>query len=600
MRAPSSSHLLLLLGLTSAGCNGSAEKAELASRSAALIDESLLLPAVSDGAQPVIVNLAVAPLGTTNERSAAIAAAQEALIAKQIPGFSLGRRYKHVPALSGQATQQAITQLASEPGVTFVQRDSPGGGQLKEAVPAIGGDQVRSLFGLTGKGVRVAVLDTGIDTDHPDLKSSLVGQHCFTQLACPGFTREGTSAEDDHGHGSNVAGIIASDGVVSSRGFAPEAELIAVKINDSNDSGVESDWVAGMDWLFDNLASNKVRVVNLSIGTTAMHAGGAAECDRAHPALAAAIKNLVDAGVTVFAATGNRGSSTTMPAPACNTGVIAVGAVYDSAVGKQPPANVGSTYSARWGAAFANCSDANAQFDTIACFTNSTARMDILAPGAPILSDSLRGRTELYWGTSQAAPVAAGVAALMLECNPNLTPAQIKQAMVSTGVKRTDMRNGLSFPSLRALDAVKAVCDEELPTGDAGALLPDGGGVVVPDAGASPEAGVPGSLPDAGGAKPDAGGTAVDASTTPMGPTLPADAAAPPVLGADASTATQGGTGVVPPPGEAGNEDCDCAAAGLPSKRAHTRGLWLGLFGLVSLSIRRRARPARAPRQSRS
>ncbi|HEX6240889.1 MAG TPA: S8 family serine peptidase, partial [Polyangiales bacterium] len=331
----------------SLGCSSAEAPAALAARADSLVDEKLLN---AEGTQRVIVNLRVAD-GALDARPARIAAVQQTLLDKRIAGFTLGRRYRHVPAISGVATAQAIEQLGRDPAVFYVQYDEPGGGQLKEAVPAIGGEQARTEFGVTGKGVRVAVLDTGVDTDHPDLKDALVAQHCFTQFACPPFGSEGTSAEDDHGHGSNVSGIIASRGVVSSRGFAPGAELVALKINDANDSGVQSDWVAGLDWLFDNLAMLKVKLVNLSIGTTAMYRmGDPAECDRAQPALAAAIKNLVDAGVTVFAATGNRGSTTSMPAPACNTGVIAVGATYDANVGRQPPTNVGATYAARWGA----------------------------------------------------------------------------------------------------------------------------------------------------------------------------------------------------------------------------------------------------------
>jgi subtilisin family serine protease len=586
----SSSLFLLLPGLLAAGCT-SDDKSALASRSAALIADDLTLdPAVSE-AQPVIVSLALAPserptegdAGGT-ERVQAIAAAQDALLGKQIAGFTLGRRYRHVAAIAGRATPQAIARLGSEPGVSFVQRDQAGGGQLKEAVPAIGGDQVRTRFGLTGRGVRVAVLDTGIDTDHPDLKSSLVAQHCFTQFACPPLGNEGTSAEDDHGHGSNVAGIIASDGVVSPPGFAPDAELIAVKINDANDSGQESDWIAGMDWLYDNLATNKVKLVNLSIGTTQLHTGGAAECDRAHPAMAAAIKNLVDAGVTVFAATGNRGSSTSMGAPACNTGVIAVGAVYDSNVGRQPPANVGASYSARWGAAFAACSDATSAFDQIACFTNSNARMDLLAPGAPILSDSLRGRTELYWGTSQAAPAAVGVAALMLQCNPSLTPAQLKQALVSTGVPRMDTRNGLTFPSLRALAAVQAICDEdEIPGGDAGApgSTPDAGraDAAVLD-GAAPIASEAGVVRDGGSGN---GSTPVDAAGATNVPGVGVDASGQPVVGADAA---------IPPVVAAAQAkaDCDCSVAGFPRRGGARPVLSLGLLVALSWILRRRTR----------
>ncbi|MEY4583399.1 MAG: hypothetical protein RL701_8102, partial [Pseudomonadota bacterium] len=274
------------------------------------------------------------PFETRADRSAAIARAQAELLAALGSDFVLVRSYRNVPALAGTLDRAGFAQLLGDPRASYLQFDSDGTGQLKEAVPAIGADRAQTMFNVKGKGVRVAVLDTGVDTDHPDLRAALVGQHCFTRAACPpSRTNESTSAEDDHGHGSNVAGIVASRGVVSSPGFAPEAELVAVKVNDSNDSGRSSDWIAGLDWVYENLSTNHVAIVNLSIGTNALYTG---TCDSSEPALAGAIKNLIDAGVSVFAASGNRGSSTQMGAPACITGVVAVGATYDSAVGHQP------------------------------------------------------------------------------------------------------------------------------------------------------------------------------------------------------------------------------------------------------------------------
>src|SRR4029077_15993159 len=130
--------------------------------------------------------------------------------------------------------------------------DGRGSGHLKVAVPAIGADKVKSVYGLTGKGVTVAVLDTGVDTTHPDLMDSIVAQRCFTQYDCPpSRSTEGTSAEDDNGHGRNVTEILTQNGAVASPGFAPDTAIVAVKVNDSNDSGQESDWVSGFDWVFE-------------------------------------------------------------------------------------------------------------------------------------------------------------------------------------------------------------------------------------------------------------------------------------------------------------------------------------------------------------
>jgi MYXO-CTERM domain-containing protein len=352
--------------------------------------------------------------------------------------------------------------------------DGTGSGALTVAVPAIGGDTAKSTFGVSGKGIRVAILDSGVNTKHPDLADSILPQqHCFTQSACPpNRTSESTSAEDDNGHGSHVAGILTSDGEVAGVGFAPDTELVAVKVNDATDSGFISDWVAGLDWVFANLSTLRVKIVNLSICSTAIYSGN---CDAAEPAMATALKHLVDAGVVVFAASGNLGSSTQMSAPACNTGVIAVGATYKSNQGRQPTLQEGATYQARWGPSFAACFDATTAFDHVACFTNSGPRLDLLAPGAVVISDFLSSGTDNFRGTSQASPAAAGVAALMLECRPSLTPAEVKDILQRTGVPVVDTRNGRSYPSIRALEAVRAACG-----GDGGAV--DGGRDALVDA----------------------------------------------------------------------------------------------------------------------
>jgi MYXO-CTERM domain-containing protein len=239
--------------------------------------------------------------------------------------------------------------------------------------------------------------------------------------------------------------------------------------------------------------------------------------------------------------------------------------VYDSAVGRQPPQSVGSSYSARWGTAFADCSDATSDFDQIACFSNSSARVDLLAPGAPILSDSLNGRTELYWGTSQASPAAVGVAALLLQCAPSLTPAQLKQALVDSGVKRTDTRNGLTFPSVRALAAVRAVCAESSPEfpGMPGTAR-DAGVVAATDA----------ALPTPGPLAPDVSAPLPDGGALP--PT-PRDAALLPV-----------GDAAFQPGKPTTSVDCDCSVAGLPGGGRHDHAAWLALAALVTFGARRR------------
>jgi MYXO-CTERM domain-containing protein len=495
------------------------------------------------------------------------------------PGLQVSRAFRHVPALAVRATPEALLTLERDPEVLHVRRDARGQGQLKEAVPAIGGDRVKSVLGLSGKGVTVAVLDTGIVTKHPDLSDAVVAQHCFTQRACPpAFAAEGTSAEDDHGHGSNVTGVIASNGTVSSPGFAPDVEVVAVKINDSNDSGNESDWVAGLDWVYDNLSTLDVKIVNLSIATIATHSTQA-DCDRSHPALAQAVKNLTSAGVSVFVSSGNAGLANALPAPACLSGdAIVVGATYDSALGMQPEGY--PTYGARW-SGFGRCADATTAFDQVACFSNGGKRVDILAPGAQILSDALRNGTEKYVGTSQASGVAAGVAALMLQCNPALTPAEVKRHMQASGPEVTDSKNGLAVPSLRAYEAVLAACPE----------LADGLTGATPDAGTDE----PGPSADAGGGRGPTSRDAGALATSDAGPRATRDAAAKPGDGEedepaedapeDGEQAPRAGNGS----GEQPSSVRDDAPEGCNASASASGPLgWFPLLGLTLLAIRRR------------
>jgi hypothetical protein len=360
-----------------------------------------------------------------------------------------------------------------------------------------------------------------------------------------------------------------------------------------------SDWVAGLDWVFDNLDMLKVKVVNMSICSTAMYAD-ASSCDAQEPAMARAVKNLVDAGVTLFAASGNLGSSTTMSSPACNTGVIAVAATYDSDVGTQPPG--GSTYRARFGANVADCGDRTTAFDQITCFSNTPARIDIAAPGAPMLSDGLNGQTSTYRGTSQASPAAAGVAALMLECNPSLTPAQVKDAMQKTGVPSLDAKTMRMIPSLRADAAVKAVCAKLSPegaaaSGGAPAAAAAGSGA-APTSGVAGVAGIPASSAGAA-ALPGATGAGAGAATAPpstnTGSAQSAASAAgasgpaaqPPAAGRGVTGIANGVSTTATAPSPETNDGCGCSSLGARRTPKPEVG-WLVVSGMLGSALLRR------------
>jgi subtilisin family serine protease len=377
----------------------------------------------------------------------AVAARQDAVLASLAPGdFRLMRRFMLVPAFAGEITSAGITALAARPDVDRIDLDAGGHLDLAEVVPLIRADTVGSI-GLTGQGVTVAMLDTGIDTHHPDLQDALVAQACFCSGGtgcCPnGATSQfgGGAAEDDNGHGSGVAGVITSNGVVSPHGVAPGARLVVVKVVDSAGAFCcSSDVVAGLDWIDANRPD--VTIVNMSLGTMVRFTG---DCDDSRSftrALAASINSLRSRGVITFASTGNEGSADTMEAPACVSNVVSVGAVYDSNVG--PVTSHG-------------CTDATTAADQVTCFTNSDSSTDLFAPGAPTTSDGLAGGINTYYGTSFASPAAAACAADLLQADPSLTPAAIETALKATDVRVVAPGNGLSFPRLDCLAALQSL-----------------------------------------------------------------------------------------------------------------------------------------------
>ncbi|MEM8961615.1 MAG: S8 family serine peptidase [Acidobacteriota bacterium] len=357
--------------------------------------------------------------------------------------FTLRHRYKAINALAGTITREGLDQLLEEPLVRRVDLDVGGQGQLGEAVVLAGFIPVWNA-GFTGAGVTVAVLDSGIDSDHPDLSSSLSGEACFCfdngAGCCPNgaTTQMGTgSGEDDHGHGTNVIGVITSDGIVAPSGGAPDADIVSIKVLDENNSFCcTSDVVAGLDYILTDRP--EVDLVNMSLGTFATFPGN---CDTATSftmALAAAIDTLWQNGVVSFVATGNGASGTDMSAPACVANAVSVGAVYDSDIG---------------GINFGTCSDATTAPDQVTCFSNSNDTTDLFSPGAPMTSSGLGGGTSTFFGTSQASPLSAACAALLLDAFPGMTPTDIENALEDSPTLVTDTTNGLSFPRLDCGDA---------------------------------------------------------------------------------------------------------------------------------------------------
>jgi subtilisin family serine protease len=356
--------------------------------------------------------------------------------------FRLIHEFETLPGLVGEVSPAGLTALGLRPEVAAVALDLPVQAAFTPGAMLINADDVFNGFGFTGAGVNIAVLDTGLDLAHPDLKNRVVAQKCFTQGQClPLGSNEGDNAQDENGHGTHVGGIIAGQGGSSPRGITPDAGLVAVRVLGQSGTGFTSDVLAGLDWLVANQATLRVKVINLSLG------GGSYEgpCDQADAntlLYAQAVARARQAGILTLAAAGNSGQADKMMAPACVSGVVAVGNVYDSPLPQL---------------AWPTCLDQNIQADQVVCSSNSSSALDLLAPGVLVVSTNLGGGPASKSGTSMSVPHVAGVAALILQANPNLGPADLENVLKQTGRPVTDGRSGRVTPRLDALAAVSQV-----------------------------------------------------------------------------------------------------------------------------------------------
>jgi subtilisin family serine protease len=356
------------------------------------------------------------------------------------------RSYSTIPALSAVVTLEGLAALQADPAVASVSLDEAAvvtSSKVESVARALKVDRV----GLTGSGVTIALIDSGVDSSHRDLAGVIVDEACFCVDAqglpcCPGGASEEfglRAAWDDNGHGTHLAGIIAGRGRVSPKGLAPEAYIVAIKIAGKDGSTNTSSMLAALDWLA--RTHPEVRVVNMSLGTTATYSGSCDKASAINASLADAAMTLRGQGAVLVAAAGNSGSTETMTAPACVSGYLSVGAVYS----KSNP--VSSSY---------GCTDVKTAEDRVACFSNSSSALSLLAPGAGIVSTGLGGRRATGSGTSQAAAVVAGAVALLMEKSP-AGGERVEAALRTSGVSVTDQRNGRATPRLDIGAAAQAL-----------------------------------------------------------------------------------------------------------------------------------------------
>jgi subtilisin family serine protease len=363
--------------------------------------------------------------------------------------FETTALWSEIPAFAGRVTKSGVAKLAADPRVVRIDVDQGGRADDNESLPLIRGD-VAHTEGFLGAGQTVAVVDSGIDRSNVDLAGAIVAEHCFVPSGCPDGQPEQDgpgSAQDDNGHGTNVAGIIASAGTIAPIGVAPGVKLVVVKVLDRNELFQSSSQViSALDWIIAN--HPEVRVVNMSLGTSALFPAACDSSSAVTIALASAINTLRARGTLVFAASGNDGEKSAMEAPACISSAVSVGAVFDADVGLQ---------------ALFSCIDSTSAPDRVACFSDSSPVLDLLAPGDVITSTGLGGGLSSYAGTSQATPQAAGAAAVLFSAVPTATADQVESVLESTGVKVADPANGRVTPRIDVAAALAALTSSSPP-----------------------------------------------------------------------------------------------------------------------------------------
>lgn len=310
-------------------------------------------------------------------------------------------RYELIPAVAVRATRTQIETMTTQATVERIWPDLPVHTMLNASVPLIRAPMIWD-DGTTGEGVTIAVVDTGIDLEHPDFEGRITETTDFT----------GEGADDNNGHGTHVASIAAGSGMASDgryRGAAPGATIVAAKVLRGDGTGRQSDVMAGIEWAVQQGA----QVINLSLGGPPMPCDGT-------DALSELADAAVEAGAVMCVAAGNSGpAQMTVGSPGCARKVITIGATVSDATTE---------------------SDEVTGFSSRGPTADGRRKPDLALPGVGIIAARAGGtslgnvvndRYTSLQGTSMATPHAAGVAALLLSKNVDLSSAEVKRRMVA-------------------------------------------------------------------------------------------------------------------------------------------------------------------------
>jgi subtilisin family serine protease len=376
-------------------------------------------------------------------------------------GGSVRAEYKSVKQAVLEVPLSAVAALTDVAGLDYVAPDRPVFGQASHIQTTTGASQVYplenwqplssflvtgGLKGYDGSGVGVAVIDSGIDGEHADLRDNGKRRMILTV----DFVNEGSS-DDPYGHGTHVAGVVAGNGSASRQagydysGIAPKANLLNLRVLDKYGRGYTSNVVAAIDFAIANRAPYNIRVLNLSLAAPPV------ESYRDDP-LCQAVERAVRSGLVVVASAGNFGMDPYgqkvyggITSPGISPAAITVGALHTRGTDRRSD-DVIALYSSRGPTRSRSIDPATGEV-----MYDNLAKPDLVAPGMRIVSleryenslvtwfpflhvntgsGNTRNRYMVLSGTSMSAAAVSGAAALILQANPSLTPNMVKAILM--------------------------------------------------------------------------------------------------------------------------------------------------------------------------
>ncbi len=354
-----------------------------------------------------------------------ISDAELAELQKLYGNFKVKDKFRYIPSVALTLNRNLISKLGNSSLVKQIEPDSEVKATMDTANYWFGTQQARQNWGLTGQGVTIAVIDTGINPNHQDLTGKVIA---FKDLVNARAT-----AYDDNGHGTHVSGIAAGKGVNPAyTGVAPSANLVGIKVLNSAGSGSTSTIISGIEWAITNKSAYGIKVINMSLGSTGSSNG--------QDSLSLEVNQAVSNGIVTCVAAGNSGPGAyTIGSPAAAANAITVGAMAD--VGEK--------------------GFFQASFSSRGPTADGRIKPDVSAPGYNITSADYSNNTGYvtYSGTSMATPFVAGTAALMLQANPSLTPADVKTKLTSTAIhwgNNTGPNNDYGYGRMDGWAAIKS------------------------------------------------------------------------------------------------------------------------------------------------